>query len=253
MVTSSNTFHISTPCRTFQQSSKASSPQCSRSSTNVSPISVVISRSAPRLKHPIPITDGLDMSQPARQTRVKPRISYEISSDSDTEGFSRGRDSSFSSPEKRASARNEIIDVESDSSEVEEMESRLPAPRTTSAGHSLRQRNELQQSLRARENADKRKLRTKKRAQGAHGKSNAPSNSRKNATRMTDRSEIRQGISSTTARKRANFFVAKSNVFLPLLPSGNYLEKLITQKEASGQLDPDAMVPYANIKNQPAG
>jgi SWI/SNF-related matrix-associated actin-dependent regulator of chromatin subfamily A member 5 len=67
----------------------------------------------------------------------------------------------------------------------------------------------------------------------------------------TARSQIRQDIADHTKPKRDAFFLAKKDLFLPLLPTNNYIAKLEREREASGkQLD---IVPINALLSQPPG
>lgn len=179
-------------------------------------------------------------------------MSYEISSDSDNGDSATHLDSSFSSPEKTSRKRKSIIDLEED--EYEEVEPPgTPPPRLSAAGHSLRQHSDLKLSLQARENADKPRLKKKKKAQKSVSKPKEilkSSDSKVQALPKTARNEIREFINTETAGKRANFLVAKKGVFLPLLPDGNHIQKLVAQH---GQDAEDNSVPYEALEQQPAG
>lgn len=137
-----------------------------------------------------------------------------------------------------------------DDAEVEETQA---SPlRFTTAGHSLRQHKEIKQSLRAQGHADmprkKRKL---------LGRAPTILKAEKSAARQkpnTERMEIRERIATETAGKRANFFVAKRHLFMPLLPTDtNFVTKLVDQRHQKGTEDEDLTVPYEALQAQPAG
>ena len=190
-----------------------------------------------------------------RHLRHKDRISYNISDDSDTADSPSGV-STFSSPEKPK--RNRNIDLEDEELEVIEVAS-TPPLRLSSAGHSLRQHNDLHLSLRAQENGDKPVLKKRRIDRSSNKKkptinltSNAPAPTR------TARNEIRDFIATETVGKRANFFVAKKEYFLPLLPESNHIIKLVEQyghaQAAKGaDTDADMTVPYEVLETQPKG
>lgn len=191
-----------------------------------------------------------------RHLRQRDRISYNISDDSDTADSPSGV-STFSSPEKPKRNRT-IIDLEDEELEVIELAT-TPPPRLSSAGHSLRQHKDLHLSLRAQENGDK-PVSKKRRINPSSRKkqptisltSNAP------ATTRTARNEIRDAIATETAAKRAKFFVAKKDYFLPLLPESNHIGRLVEQHkhaEAAKGTDSDAdmTVPYELLETQPKG
>lgn len=202
--------------------------------------------SPPKLK--IKMTD--------RHLRHRNRISYNISDDSDTADSPSGA-STFSSPEKPKRNRT-IIDLEDEELEVIELAT-TPPPRLSSAGHSLRQHKDLHLSLRAQENGDKPVSKKRRTNPSSHKKqptisltSNAPAPTR------TARNEIRDSIATKTAGKRAKFFVAKKECFLPLLPESNHVSRLVEQHEhaqaAKGaNSNADMTVPYELLETQPKG
>lgn len=182
-----------------------------------------------------------------RSSRRKEQISYEISDDSDNVDASSSLDSTFSTPQKAPRTRVSIIDLED---ELEEIESpKTPPPRLSSAGHALRQPNELALSLRAQENGDKR-IAKKRKITKRHAK---PKTILQPSAPKTARQELRQYVNTETAGKRSNFFVAKKDLFLPLLPEGNHVQRLMAQRQQSGKREEDLSVPYEIIEHQPAG
>lgn len=183
-----------------------------------------------------------------RGLRNKEQISYEISSDSEN-GDSSHADSAFSSPEKpiRTRKRTSIIDLED---EIEEIEPPgTPTPRLSSAGHSLRQHGDLHLSLRAQENGDK-PLIKKRKLNKSHTKKSKDILKPEAPAPKTARNEVRDQISVETGGKRANFFIDKKDVFLPLLPKGNHIQRLAEQRR-DGNATPS--VPYEVLQKQPAG
>ena len=192
------------------------------------------------------------MSVQKRKLRRKEPVHYEISSSGDSEG-AESATSTFSSPAKRRRSSVSIIDLEEEFLEVEPP--KILQPRVSSAGHSLRQHSDLHLSLRAQENGDKpiakrRKVSNrsvKKNSVTAHAKGTQP-------LHKTARNEIRENISRETAVKRANFYVAKKEYFLPLLPESNSINRLIEARRAAGeQGDEDITIPYEALKQQPEG
>ena len=175
-----------------------------------------------------------------RGLRNKVQISYEISSDSEGAGGSLAPDSSFSSPEKPS---GHIIDLEEESEEIEPPET--PPARVSSAGHALRQHKDIHLSLRAQENGEKRVRRKRKQ----HRPSSKRSKAILGAAPKTARNVVRDQIATETAVKRANFLVAKQDLFLPLLPQGNYIQRLASQQTGASDLS----VPYEVLKEQPKG
>ena len=189
---------------------------------------------------PIAMTDK-------RGLRYKPRISYEISDDSDGAESPSAVDSIFSSPEKPHRFRkSNIVDLEEEVQEIEPP--KTPPPRISAAGHSLRQHSDLHLSLRAQENGDKTRFIKKQRLSKPARKTSKPQIS---APSRTVRNEIRDNIATETASNRANFFIAKKEYFLPLLPEGNHIQRLTEQPE-KGQ-DEDLSIPYQALDHQPKG
>lgn len=179
-----------------------------------------------------------------RASRPKDRISYQISSDSENAESVSGLDSSFSTPQKTPRKRTSKINFEEDEPEVVESP-KTPPPRLSSAGHSLRQAHQLNLSLRAQENGDKFRVKKKK----LRRKSAPPPRSKTTSVApKTSRNELRDQIATETAGTRANFFIAKKDLFLPLLPVGNHVQRLVDQ-----QGDEDLSVPYEALQAQPAG
>lgn len=185
----------------------------------------------------------IKMTHSSRDLRRKQPVSYEISDDeNDPESSNAG--STFSTPKKPIvylEEENEIIDTESEPE-------RTPPPRKSSAGHSLRQHSDLQLSLRAQENGDKpsakkRKV-TKKKLRPQPSAQVQP---------KTARNEVRDEIASETAAKRANFFIAKKDYFLPLLPDGNHVQRLVDQRHEQYTNVPDRHIPYEAFTSQPQG
>ena len=186
-----------------------------------------------------------------RGLRYKPRVSYEISDDSDNAETSSTVDSTFSSPEKSRWARkSNYVDL---GDEVEETEpAKTPLPRISTAGHSLRQHSDLHLSMRAQENGDKpRVIKRRRLSQPNRKRSKTLLQVQSSAPSKTVRNEIRDQIATETASKRANFFVAKKEFFLPLLPDGNHIQRLVEQR--SQDEHEDLSVPYEAHDHQPKG
>ena len=165
-----------------------------------------------------------------------------ISDDEEDDNQSSNADSTFNTPQKPIMFLEEELETYS---EPEPPGS--PPPRQSSAGHSLRQRTDLHLSLRAQENGDKQtiKKRTTRRRRPAQRSAPAPA--------RTARNEVRHEIASETAAKRANFFIAKKDYFLPLLPEGNHVQRLVDQrKEQYGDVE-ELGVPYEAFTTQPQG
>ena len=182
-----------------------------------------------------------------RSSRKKQQISYEISDDSDNPDASSSLDSTFSTPQKAPRRRVSIVDLEDELEEI--MFPKTPPPRLSSAGHALRQPNELALSLRAQENGDKRIAKKRKIAKS---QPRTKTKSQHSAP-TTARQELREIVNTETAGKRANFFVAKKDLFLPLLPEGNHVQRLVAQRHQNGKKEEDLSVPYEIIEHQPAG
>ena len=185
-----------------------------------------------------------------RGTRRKERISYHISDNSDTQESHSAAGSTFSTPQKsRKNLLNEIIDLED---EFESEPAKTPPPRVSSAGHALRQPQDLHLSLRAQENGDKKGVKRRRRSKNALRKSTIISMGKKPSAAPTSaRHEIRKEIATETARKRANFFVAKKDYFLPLLPGNNHITRLVEERIESQEGDKDLSVPYVALEHQP--
>lgn len=181
-----------------------------------------------------------------RSSRRKAQISYEISDDSDNPDASSSLDSTFSTPQKAPRKRVSIVDLEDELEEIEPP--KTPPPRLSSAGHALRQPKELALSLRAQENGDKRVVKKRKTTK-SHSK---PKSVLQPSAPRTARQELREYVNTETAGKRANFFVAKKDLFLPLLPEGNHIQRLVAQRQQS-EKEEGLSVPYEIIEHQPAG
>ena len=182
-----------------------------------------------------------------RSSRKKEQISYEISDDSDNPDTSSSLDSTFSTPQKAPRKRVSVIDLEDELEEIEPP--KTPPPRLSSAGHALRQPNELALSLRAQENGDKR-VAKKRRITKSRSK---PRSTLPPSAPKTARQELREYVNTETAGKRSNFFLAKKDLFLPLLPEGNHIQRLVAQRLQSEKGKEDMTVPYEVIEQQPAG
>ena len=189
-----------------------------------------------------PITMNMDR----RLRQKKQPVSYEISSDE--EDLNSQLDSSFSTPVKAKAKRVSIVSLEDESEESEPQNT--PPPRSSAAGHSLRQHGDLKLSLQARENADK-PARKKRKISSRTSKAVLLKPSPKNSTpQQTARNELRNYVNTETAGKRATFFMAKKDLFLPLLPENNYIQKLLSQR---GKDAVHNEVEYQVIEKQPDG
>lgn len=241
----------STQLNSVHHSLHSTSPGTPHSDRSTSP-KVVIHKPSHALTSPIPFRLAGKMEESRRTTRVKPVISYEISSDSEIDDSSSVHESSFSSPERKSQRLQDPISIDPDETETEE-EAIAPAntePRRSSAGHSLRQRHELHQPSRVLENGENR---GKRAVHKRLSKPRAKAKGRPPATRPSERTEIRRDISTVTARKRANFLIANKDLFLPLLPGNNHVQRLLDQRKASQQDERDLTFPYKALAKQPIG
>ena len=211
--------------------------------------------------------EAMATTRDPRDLRQKARISYTISDDSDSEASPSALSSAFTTPQKGAALK--IIDLEEES--AEELELRTsPPPRISSAGHQLRARSDLHLSLRAQENGDepvikKRKLTSASKSHRKKQKVIVTSDAKHGETQTIERSypstrttrnEIRDAIATETAAKRAAFFTAKKEAFLPLLPESNYISRLVEKRDHSKpDIDNDfrSTFPYETIDVQPKG
>lgn len=187
-----------------------------------------------------------------RATRRKEPISYHISDDSDAQESQSVTDSTFSTPQKsRKVTSYEIIDLEDES---ESEPAKTPPPRVSTAGHALRQHGDLHLSLRAQENGDKQPIkRRRRRSKKVLRKPTIGHRAGPSTVPKTARNEIRNEIATQTAKKRANFFVAKKDYFLPLLPDKNHITRLAEERSEGQEGEKDLSVPYEAFEHQPKG
>ena len=196
----------------------------------------------------------ITMSRDKRDLRQKPRVSYNVPDDSDDSDPLSAPSSSFTTPRKKARTRK-VIDLDDEEDEVVEIDPpKTPPPRISSAGHSLRQHKELHLSLKAQENGDKPVVRKRKLSHSMRRNSTPKlvSDVPSQAHTRTVRNEIRDTIATDTAAKRARYFVAKKDYFLPLLPENNHVKKLVDQNQG-GSTEAEAVVPYELLDTQPEG
>ena len=239
----------------------STSPGTSSSQSSTSPestsslVKVLIDKPPPFLTSLVPVNFAVGMAEERRTIRNKPRISYEISSDSDDLNLSSSDETLFSNSKKRQKGRPTVVDLGDETDDtVEEIESpQTPPPRTSSAGHSLRQRNKIKRPLRVLENGDRRTTTKQKKNNRSKARATAKPNHPPTKVTLTERTEVRHLISTVTAGKRANFFVANKHFFLPLLPKSNHIQRLIEERQGSPQYDKDLSIPYQHIQKQPAG
>ena len=185
----------------------------------------------------------IKMIQPARDLRRNQPVSYEISDDDDDPDTSI-TGSAFSTPQKPVVYLQEEIELY----DSEPESGRTPPPRKSSAGHSLRQHSDLQLSLRAQENADKRPVKRRKTSRiQRQPQRSAPSQPK------TARNEVRDEIASETVAKRARFFISKKDYFLPLLPEGNHIQRLVDQCNERHNEMTETYIPYQDLTTQPHG
>lgn len=188
---------------------------------------------------------------PKRGMRRKERISYHISDDSDTPESRSAADSPFSTPQKSSEKIHyDFIDLEGES---ESELTKTPPPRVSSAGHALRQPQDLHLSLRAQENGDKHPIKRRRRSKNILRKSTTAPRVQTSVVPRTARNEIRNEIATQTAKKRANFFVAKKDYFLPLLPFNNHITRLAEDRSKSQEGEKDLSIPYEALEHQPEG
>jgi len=191
-----------------------------------------------------PSSFPIAMEARRRTSRAKEPLHYTISSDEENRSI---QDSSFSSPEKKPRKRRSVIDLEDE--EPEEIDPPgTPPPRLSAAGHSLRQHTDLYLSLRAQENGDKLGGKKRKYRRRSTQTPKQKAQTADSSAHKTARSEIRDEIATETTARRARFFVAKKDFFLPLLPEGNFVQRLVDQHG-----DQDLGVPYEAIEKQPVG
>ena len=186
----------------------------------------------------------ITMSEPSRRNpRRQQPISYEISDDSDS-GQASNAGSVFSTPQKRKPTYLE--------DEIEEIEpAKTPPPRQSSAGHSLRQHSDLHLSLRAQENGDKLIVKRRKTLPTSRFYTKPPLKKVVSQPR-TARNEVRDLISTETTVRRSKFFIAKKDSFLPLLPEGNHVQRLVDQRLQDNDVE-ELGVPYKALSAQPSG
>ena len=193
-----------------------------------------------------------------RGLRQTQRVTYTISDDSDAaESGSAVESSAFGSPAKLKRGRPKIIDLEDDSEETEPERTLTPPARVSSAGHSLRPHSQLKQSLQALGNGDKpRKKKRKLSKRQPYKPLPKITSDQANPAPRTVRNAIRQSIASDTAAKRAKFFIAKKDFFLPLLPEHNHVSKLMEQYHqipSRGSENEVSIAEYEELGQQPKG
>ena len=179
-------------------------------------------------------------------------MTYEISSESENGDVASTIGSTFSTPQKPKRSRRVTAVDELEDDEIQEVESsRTPPPRVSTAGHSLRQHKDLTLSTRALENANKPVRKKRRISRLLLRKPKTTLGSDASIPTRTERNEIRDLIATETAAKRARFFIAKKEYFLPLLPEANQISRLIEQRNlVDGK---DLVVQYEAIHAQPKG
>lgn len=184
----------------------------------------------------------------SRDLRRKERVSYHVSDPDDSESLESPSTNGFGTPKK---SRRVLIIGSEDDEEIEIQPEKTPPPRVSLGHHVLRQRRQLQPSLRAQENGDRQRSRRRKVSRSSRASlvvSDAPPE-----MQMSARNEIRNEIATETARKRANFFVAKKDYFLPLLPETNHVKRLVDEHSHSEEGGKDLSIPYEALEHQPQG
>ncbi|KAI9821510.1 MAG: hypothetical protein M1826_000632 [Phylliscum demangeonii] len=205
--------------------------------------------------------------------RQKRKINYVDFGESDGEVTDFG--SAFASPLKATSTRpNTRSNME--------RAGMLPPERRSLTGYSLRPQAALRSSVKDDEiimiqprksykpkSGSKRKVKRGSIVQSDRSYSGPP-------PILTSRQAIRHTIATETAAKRARFLIAQKDLFLPLLPEHNYVQKLVDRKRAeqhraglraeqrdedssksialaSTSSDEDGVSPYVLIERQPEG
>ncbi|KAI9754468.1 MAG: hypothetical protein M4579_004696 [Chaenotheca gracillima] len=70
---------------------------------------------------------------------------------------------------------------------------------------------------------------------------------------LTSRQSVRLAIATETAPKRATFYRVKKDLFVPLLPERNHIQKLLEQEQDSVSPVDEDIVPYEAFESQPEG
>lgn len=201
-----------------------------------------------RTNYPIKMLEKKDLRR-----RNMP-ISYEISSDSGASGTSSQDESPYITPEKSSRRRSNATKLGAGWEDEEDSPVKTPPPRLSSAGHSLRQPKELQSSLRAQENADKRVRKRRKLSK--------PIITPTVTNPLSKPNPGHENIATDAAVKRDNFLVAHKDIFLPLLPKDNHINRLLQQHSHEPHRTSDRnsrpseigiSVPYETISKQPQG
>lgn len=190
------------------------------------------------------------MTDRKRDLRRKTPITYLISDDSEGEQSPSEVSSAFSTPRKPRRS-NASLEFEE---ELESKPVKTPPPRFSAAGHSLRQHQHLHLSLRAQENGDKQTLKRRGRRKISVREKDGVPDVKHESTQRSARYEIRDAIATGTLVKRRNYFLAKKDYFLPLLPANNHITRLAEARKAelNGE-DEDLSIPYEAIEQQPQG
>ena len=161
-----------------------------------------------------------------------------------------------------------MIVLDLDDGDADELSLPFPPEQPIHTGHSLRPRSSLNQSIKASENGDKPP--TKRRRSAGSVLSRKSNVSNRNVTpnkdqvapSLSSRQQVRQGIATKTAGKRARFFLAKKDCFLPLLPQSNHISRLLEKAgseesilhKTTGRPDNhEGIYPYEPIETQPRG
>ncbi|KAH0545511.1 hypothetical protein FGG08_000339 [Glutinoglossum americanum] len=227
--------------------------------------------------------DRENMTNANRSLRRKTRASYGVKKETDESPPSSSA-SAFSASQKITTKHE---DSECDSITVDNTPA-IPTKRVSSAGYSLRPLADLHLSLSALENADKPRAMSRKPKREAlkrevikrealktePGVVVAPDAANPQTHIKSEREEIRHVIATQTAVKRYQFFIAKRDYFLPLLPGRNFIHKLIqkarvgplarlsaraSNMDTAGEIKNETATidveisPYQVLKEQPAG
>lgn len=183
-----------------------------------------------------------------RGLRRKERVSYHVSDPDDSESAESPSTNGFGTPRKP----RRVLTLDSENDEEIDIEPDItPPPRVSLGHHVLRQRKQLQPSFRAQENGDRKRFRRRKVSR--RSKASLVSSDASAEIQMSARNEIRNEIATETARKRANFFVAKKDYFLPLLPETNHIKRLADERRHSEEGEKDLSIPYEALEHQPLG
>ncbi|KAI9836663.1 MAG: hypothetical protein M1819_001298 [Sarea resinae] len=198
-----------------------------------------------------------------RGLRQKQQVSYAISDDSESEAASTAP-SAFSTPRSVRIGRRLDSEDGDDDDDDDLSTPDVQRTRTSSGGHSLRQRSSLPLSLISFEKPRSRGKKRKAPGKSGGRKSKVILVSDTQATGdtitvgkagrtrpLTARAEVQSNIAAETTARRKRFLLAKKDLFLPLLPERNNLQKLIDGQ--TGEEDGEALREYEELVTQPKG